>query len=98
MLRLVTSDDMVILDDFVANPTTFNGSRLISISVIYHLLRSEKSNETRYSVPVLGLVGMIRDCAREVLRVLIEHGAGLGERVEGINLGDKWQQVSMCTI
>lgn len=93
MLRLVTSDDMTTLDEFLGNPTPFNGSRLISIPVIYQMLRSEVSNEGEYSQAALELVGMIRDRAREVLGVLVDHGAGLSKTSEMGNVGDQWQQV-----
>lgn len=100
MLRLGTSDDVVILNEFLRDPTPFNGSRLISMPILYHMLKSELSQggNLKYPQPILELVAFIHNRMREVLKVLLDRGAGLSVGSEMADMGDKWQQVSRISL
>jgi hypothetical protein len=94
-LRLGTSGDMTVLDEFLLDPSPFNASRLISIPSLYHVLKIERPGEGAYPWPILGLARWIRNRARLVLQYLVDHGATLSMDPEVMSERDRWQEVSI---
>lgn len=85
---------MKTLDDFLMEPTSFNASRLISIPALYQVLKAEKLGDGTYPSPILEVARWLCNRAQEVLTVLTDRGIKLNAGSEGINVKDRWQEVS----
>lgn len=82
----------MLLKNFIADPTIFNVSRLISIPTIYQVLQAEHTRYQSYSKTSLDVISWLADRIEEVLTNLIKHGAPIEP---GTNVGEEaWCRVS----
>jgi hypothetical protein len=89
---MVTRPALRDLRIFNANPTPHNATLLVSIPVLYHVLRHEDDrNSGKYPVALLKLCTWIQDRATAVLKELIVHGVPPVKA--DLSRDDEWRKV-----
>jgi hypothetical protein len=93
---MVTRPALSALNDFIANPSPHNASRLVQIPSLYDLLQHENTLRKGYSAAIMSVCSWIYERGRSVLDHLLEHA--LPTSREELESETDWSKVKTVQI
>lgn len=93
VLQLANRPALVDLQGFLGDPTAMNMSRLVSIPVLFHVLKDQAANNNgTFTITIMSLCRWIYDFANEVLARLCLHSVSTDDFVPDRHTAD-WKVV-----